>query len=106
MIIQSCDVIKLFAREFERILVGGGMFINQSLAVWRIPYELAHVAGRVGEVAGAADVVGMEVEEVVLTLVVGLEAYTGLRLLWRLPQEIDWRTEHLPLLPACQYQVS
>ncbi|MBO5632642.1 MAG: hypothetical protein J5965_26610 [Aeriscardovia sp.] len=42
----------------------GGMFIDQCLTVWSIPYELAHVAGCVRHIARTAQVVGMEIEEV------------------------------------------
>ncbi len=64
MIIQSCDVIKLFAREFERILVGGQVFVHNGLAIRRVAHKLAHVAGCVRHIARTAQVVGMEIEEV------------------------------------------
>ena len=40
------------------------MLVDQSLAVWRIPYELVHVDGCVRHIARTAQVVAMEVEEV------------------------------------------
>ncbi len=85
MVVQPRNIVQLFTVELERILVSGRMFVDKRFAVWRIPYELAHVADRVSQVAGATQVVAMEVEEDVLTLVVGLEADAGLRLLWRFP---------------------
>ena len=53
------------------------MLVNQSFAVGRVADELRHVAVVVGEVGGAAEVVGVEEEAVVLLLVVGYEAGSG-----------------------------
>ncbi len=64
MVVQPRNVVQLFAAELERILVSGSMFVDQCLAVWRIPYELAHVDGCVRHIARTAQVVAMEVEEV------------------------------------------
>ena len=44
------------------------MFVDKRFAVWRIPYKLAAITGRVSEVAGATQVVGVEEEPVALVV--------------------------------------
>ena len=56
------------------------MLVHQGFAVGRVADELRHVAVVVGEVGGAAEVVGVEEEAVNLLLAVAVEAGTGLSL--------------------------
>ena len=95
MIIQSCDVIKLFAREFERILVSSQVFVHNGLAIRSVAHKLADIAGRICQVAGATEVVGMEEEPVALVGVVALEAVAGFHITHIVALELDWRARHV-----------
>ena len=95
MIIQSCDVIKLFARELERILVSGQVFIHNGLAIRSVAHKLADIAGRICQVAGATEVVGMEEEPVALVGVVALKTVAGTRVAHVLALELDGRARHV-----------
>ena len=92
MIIQSCDVIKLFAREFERILIRSQVFVHNGLAIRSVAHKLADIACRICQVAGATEVVSMEEEPVALVGVVALKAVAGTRVVHLLALELDWRT--------------
>ena len=95
MIIQSCDVIKLFAREFKRILVGGQVFVHNGLAIRSVAQKLADVACRICQVACATQVVGMEEEPVALVGVVALETVAGSRVAHIVTLELHWRARYV-----------